>query len=355
MKLDAQRIVIGIAALAAAGLLVWALSTESDKPDNGDPDNGEYTNGVTEASPPHIPPNGDEHGNGDSDNPHTDPPTTFAPFEVDPLSTARLPGDITEAVRMYELGLQALADDEVLKARRLLSATLLSGHLDPSRTQDARAKATELADRTIFSSRSPLTDDPYTYLYAVQRRDMLAQVERREELKIPTELIERINRVRAERIQAGQALKFVRGPFHAIVSKRTLTMDVYLYRPGLYPVYIRHLSVGLGRDDGTPAGLWRIHSKDLQPVWYPPPGSSRTQPVHYGQPGYPFGVKGLWIRLEGMEDSNAGLTRYGIHSTDAPGSIGRTESLGCIRLDDDDIEFVYGTLYQTWSTVLVTE
>ncbi|MHC4986188.1 MAG: L,D-transpeptidase, partial [Planctomycetota bacterium] len=251
-------------------------------------------------------------------------------------------------------GLQALAADNLLEARKLLSMAVLGGQLDPDRDADARAKAKDLADRTILSSRV-FADDPYTYRYAVQPRDMLIQVERREELKIPTQLIERINRVRADRIQAGQSLKLVRGPFHAIVSKRTMTMDVYLYRPNLPPVYIRRLDVGLGRDNGTPPGLWRVHSKDEKPIWYPPPGSSRTRPVSYGEPGYPFGDMGLWIRLEGLDESNEGLTRYGIHSTDDPSSIGRSESLGCIRLGDEDIDMIYGTLYQTWSTVIVTD
>ena len=346
MKLDAQRIVIGVAAVAAGALLVWALATPSD---NGEVDGQQpdppHTNGVSQPSPPHREPNGD--------NGH-EQPAAFAPFEVDPLTTTWLPRDIAEAVKAYEQGLQALQADELLKARRLLSAALLSGHLNADRTEDARAKATDLASRTILSSRV-ITDDPYTYRYAVQPNDMLIQVERREELKIPTQLIERVNRIQANRIQAGQSLKFVRGPFHAIVSKRTMTMDVYLYRPGVYPVYICRLPVGLGRDNGTPVGLWRIHGKDEQPIWYPPPGSSRTQPVRYGQAGYPFGAKGLWIRLEGMDESNEGLTRYGIHSTADPSSIGRSESLGCIRLGDDDIELIYGTLYQTWSTVLVTD
>ena len=325
---------------------MWALATPSDNGDeNGKQADPDQTNGVSQPSPPYRPP---DENNGDAQ------PVVFSPFKVNPLTTTWLPRDIAEAVKAYEQGLQALQADELLKARRLLSMALLSGQLDADRTEDARTQATDLANRTILSSRV-FADDPYKYLYAVQPNDMLIQVERREELKIPTQLIERINRIRADRIQAGQDLRFIRGPFHAIVSKRTLTMDVYLFRPGLYPVYIRRLPVGLGRDNGTPAGLWRVHSKDEQPTWYPPPGSSRTHPIAYGQPGYPFGVKGLWIRLEGMDESNEGLTRYGIHSTDDPSSIGRSESLGCIRLGDEDIELIYGTLYQTWSTVLVTD
>jgi len=346
MRWDAQRVVIAVAAIAAGALLVWALAAPSgDDNENGQNGEPEQPNGVSQASPPYRPP--DENNGGQQ-------PVAFAPFEVDPLTTTWLPPTVAEAVRAYEQGLQALRAEDLLEARKLLSLALLSGHLDAQRAADARTKATDLADRTILSS-LVLADDPYKYVYAVQPNDMLIQVERREELKIPTQLIERINRIQASRIQAGQDLRFIRGPFHAIVSKRTLTMDVYLYRPGLYPVYIRRLPVGLGRDNGTPAGLWRIHGKDEQPTWYPPPGSTRTHPIAYGEPGYPFGIKGLWIRLEGMDESNEGLTRYGIHSTDDPASIGRTESLGCIRLGDEDIELIYGTLYQTWSTVLVTD
>jgi lipoprotein-anchoring transpeptidase ErfK/SrfK len=45
------------------------------------------------------------------------------------------------------------------------------------------------------------------------------------------------------------------------------------------------------------------------------------------------------------------MTNYGIHSTNDPASIGKEGSLGCIRLNDVDIELVFSLLYEKWSTV----
>ena len=129
-------------------------------------------------------------------------------------------------------------------------------------------------------------------------------------------------------------------------------MDVYLHRAGLERVFVRRMPVGLGRDDLTPVGRWRVGAKLVRDVYYPAPNSpNRGKPIAYGQPGYAFGAKGLWISLEGADENTAGQTGYGIHSTDKPESVGRDESEGCIRLKDDDIELLFSLLYERESTV----
>jgi len=173
---------------------------------------------------------------------------------------------------------------------------------------------------------------------------------------VPVDLIMRINRISdASRIEAGQTLKLIRGPFHAVVNKRTLNMDLYLHRDGLEPVYICRMRVGLGRDDGTPTGLWRVElgGKGRRMAWYPPAASGLKGRIEWGEPNYAFGEKGIWIPLEGLDENTQDRTGYGIHSTSFPDSIGKRESLGCIRLGDRDIELVYATLYEKWSTIRV--
>jgi lipoprotein-anchoring transpeptidase ErfK/SrfK len=91
--------------------------------------------------------------------------------------------------------------------------------------------------------------------------------------------------------------------------------------------------------------------KLIHPTWNPPPSSAVQGPIGYGQPGYALGAKGLWIGLEGIDDSTRDCRNYGIHSTSDPSSIGKEESLGCIRLADEDIDLVYSLLYEVHSTV----
>ena len=54
-----------------------------------------------------------------------------------------------------------------------------------------------------------------------------------------------------------------------------------------------------------------------------------------------------------MDDATRRFDGYGIHGTNDPASIGKAASLGCVRLSDPDIDFVYSLLYEKWSTVEV--
>ncbi len=71
--------------------------------------------------------------------------------------------------------------------------------------------------------------------------------------------------------------------------------------------------------------------KQEWPDWYPPPEMIARQPylprVMVGGPGNPLGARALYI----------GGTEYRIHGTNAPASIGKHMSSGCIRLTNDNI------------------
>jgi len=80
-------------------------------------------------------------------------------------------------------------------------------------------------------------------------------------------------------------------------------------------ILIRNYAVGLG-GDRTPEGEFVISEKVRDPN---------------GEPEGVFGTRGMTLSD----------TRYGIHGTDKPGSIGKDESLGCIRMSQEDIEELY--------------
>ena len=350
MNWDAKRVVIAVAVLAAVVLLIWALSTSPDQP--------EPTDTVSNGQQPSTLPAGP--GAGDGPPPSNDLPANTDQATLGAKATDKvvhrngLPANEAEAIAAFEKGMAAMESDKIA-ARRDVSAAVLSGHLPADQAGYARSVLTELADEMLFSRRV-FDNDPYVQRYKMQPGDVLSKVERKQQLHVPVELILKINRISDPRkIQAGQTLKTINGPFHAIVSKTTMTMDVFLHREGLDPIFVRRLPVGLGKDDGTPTGLWRIKrgEKGRHVAWYPPPSSGLKGRIDWGEPDYAFGEKGIWLPLEGLDENTEGLTDYGIHSTNDPSSIGRAESLGCIRLGDDDIEFVYATLYEHWSTVLV--
>jgi lipoprotein-anchoring transpeptidase ErfK/SrfK len=83
----------------------------------------------------------------------------------------------------------------------------------------------------------------------------------------------------------------------------------------------------------TPAGLWRIKDKQLNPWWYPPTYDSWAKglkPVPPG-PSNPLGTRWMGLNVPGV----------GIHGTDAPTSIGYSASHGCIRMQVPDAEWLF--------------
>jgi lipoprotein-anchoring transpeptidase ErfK/SrfK len=83
----------------------------------------------------------------------------------------------------------------------------------------------------------------------------------------------------------------------------------------------------------TPAGVWRIANKQLNPWWYPPTydaWAKGLKPVPPG-PGNPLGTR--WMGLN--------ATGVGIHGTDADTSIGYSASHGCIRMHVPDAEWLF--------------
>lgn len=276
--------------------------------------------------------------------PATQPATAPAPSAVPP--------DINES---FSRGMTLMQAGKLLEARADLSRALLSGRLETQQEEQAVRSLGDLADRTIFGPEM-IEGDPYTFLYTFKSGEVLARVERSLKLHVPPQMMLKINGLReANDIRAGQSLKLINGPFHAIVYKSKFRMDLFLQRDDQPPVFVKRLTVGLGRDGSTPVGQWRVaFGKKLHHApWNPPPSSTFHGAIQWGEPNYPLGTEGYWISLEGMDDATRRFDGYGIHGTNDPASIGKAASLGCVRLSDPDIDFVYSLLYEKWSTVEV--
>ncbi len=268
------------------------------------------------------------------------------------------PAERAKAMSLLERGLQGLEGKELIAARSALADALNTGALSARQADAARGHLTRLAQRTLFSPRR-FQDDPCVVWYRFKRGEVLARVERTLKLHVPAQLLLKINGIpEAEKIQAGQTLKFVRGPFHAVITKSRFTMDVYLEQPDTKRmIFVKRFRVGVGQDGSTPTGRWRVAlGRKMKEAPWTPPSSSRLprRKILYGQKGYPLGRKGYWISLEGIEGNiYAAEDGYGIHGTHDANSIGRASSMGCIRLVDEDIEQVFALLYEHWSTVTV--
>ncbi len=88
--------------------------------------------------------------------------------------------------------------------------------------------------------------------------------------------------------------------------------------------------VGLGQNNATPEGQFRISAKILNPDW-----NDHGRKVKSGDPENPLG--GQWLGLE----NQSGPTPYGIHPTEDSASIGQDKSRGCIRVRPEDARQIY--------------
>ena len=93
--------------------------------------------------------------------------------------------------------------------------------------------------------------------------------------------------------------------------------------------------IGVGREGFTWSGVKTIARKAEWPDWLPPAEMIARQPYlprfMAGGPGNPLGARAMYL----------GGTVYRIHGTNAPSTIGKQVSSGCIRLTNEDVTDLY--------------
>lgn len=286
----------------------------------------------------------------------TSPAASGAPDRMD------LPEDLAALVSGAE---RAQREGKLADARAALNRVLLDRRTPESERGALRRWISDLNETLVFSP-TVVAGDPLAQSYTVVGGDSLPVINRKLGLTTEYMLIARLNKLAdPSRIQIGQRLKVVNGPFHAVVSKSAYRMDLYAGDPpspssvgtsmlacGAEPgwVYIRSFPVGLGADDGTPIANFvvRPNSKLVNPEWRNPRTGERFAA---NDPKNPIGER--WIGLDGLDEASRGHTGFGVHGTIDPDSIGRSMSMGCIRLGDRDVEIVYELLAPRVSVVKV--
>ncbi len=258
-------------------------------------------------------------------------------------TATRASSDTRTGDRAIEQARQALDSGKLLEARQQLNA-LLKTNLGESENSEVRALLTRLADDTLFTRRS-LPNDPAVESYAIAAGDVLLNIGRN--YHVPHEVLMQINGIPdATKIRQDQKLKVPRGPFNVKIYKSKFRMDVYLQ-----DLYVRSYRVGLGTENGTPEGVWKVKNRLENPTYYPPSSASDKRIIAPDDPENPLGKR--WIGLEGVEGDAVGHDGYGIHGTIEPDSIGKAVSLGCIRMHNEDVAFVYMLLMPGQSTVTI--
>jgi lipoprotein-anchoring transpeptidase ErfK/SrfK len=112
------------------------------------------------------------------------------------------------------------------------------------------------------------------------------------------------------------------------------TPNTYLYYVLGGGKAIRY-GIGVGREGFTWSGVKSVERKAEWPDWIPPAEMIQRQPYlprwMAGGEGNPLGARAMYI----------GGTVYRIHGTNAPSTIGKNVSSGCIRMLNEDVTDLY--------------
>ena len=285
-------------------------------------------------------------------------PATAKPAQATPATTVTKPA-ATESMKEFadrmvlELALAAAVELHKTPGNEIDNRELLNlVYFDPDATADQKARArkmmTELNAATIFGKKV-FDGDELAYAYTVKKGDTLSGLAKRS--GCPVAIIRQINGMKpADVLQADRKIKLLRGPFHAQVNKADCTIDVFALTTSTdgeqTKTLVYHARVAVGKNNGTPVGLFRIAAKAEKATWYPPASMKATHPnpIKWGEKDYPLGKEGIFMRLTGAEPATEKLTGYGIHSTSDQASIGRAQSHGCVRIGDKDIRQIFNLL-----------
>ncbi|REE90659.1 LysM domain-containing protein [Paenibacillus taihuensis] len=153
-------------------------------------------------------------------------------------------------------------------------------------------------------------------------------------------------------IKAGQVLQipnpyYLSGPVEAaampdksisvVKQSKSVSLEINVTRNKLYvhagSIIVKSFDIASGKRQGlTPIGSFEIITKVKNP-WY------LAKEIPGGDPKNPLGSR--WL---GLSVPNTGGTKYGIHGTNAPSSIGTNASAGCIRMNNKDVEWLFDTI-----------
>ncbi|MGE0007083.1 MAG: L,D-transpeptidase [Parvibaculaceae bacterium] len=100
--------------------------------------------------------------------------------------------------------------------------------------------------------------------------------------------------------------------------------------------------VGVGREGFSWSGEAVVGAKQMWPTWNPPkemlardPNAAKWANGQPGGPTNPLGARALYLYQNGKD------TLFRIHGTNAPRSIGKAMSSGCIRMLNQDVVELY--------------
>lgn len=236
----------------------------------------------------------------------------------------------TSPVEVARLGffLAALTDSPA-ESRRLLTNALKRGVV----RDEEYELASDLLRELNRSPASSLLGLLRVEEYVVQPNDSLWELCNRtfpREFEVSPEvgLIQVLNGMSGTGLRVDQKLAVPREDLQVVVDRKNHGIVAYLGDVALVAY-----RVGLGKEGRTPSGEFVIEVKLTEPTWY-----RDGQAIPFGNPENILGTR--WMGFE----NNPGAMGYGIHGTAHPESVGSDESMGCVRMRNEEVEELFELL-----------
>ncbi len=176
-------------------------------------------------------------------------------------------------------------------------------------------KAEDINIKLLFSS----TITPKSIIYQIKPGDTLDKIARIH--KTTVELIMKSNNISDSLIIPGRKIKIWNVPFSIVVDK---SQNILLLKSD--EEVIKTYIVSTGKNNCTPAGVFKIVNKLTSPTWFKagavvPPESAENV---------------LGSRWMGFD-----MAGYGIHGTTEPKELGKQVTQGCVRLNNVEVKELY--------------
>jgi lipoprotein-anchoring transpeptidase ErfK/SrfK len=192
---------------------------------------------------------------------------------------------------------------------------LIEGYAKSELTEKALVRLSEINLESLFSS-APTANST---MYEVKPGDSLYKIAKQYNTNV--ELIQKTNNLTNTLIKPGMKLKIITSVFTLFVSKTDLLMS--LKADG---ELVKTYKVGIGRDNSTPVGQFKLVNRIVDPVWY------KTGAI------VPSGSQENILGTRWMGFSEPG---YGIHGTVDSLPIQEQKTAGCIRMMNNEVEELF--------------
>jgi lipoprotein-anchoring transpeptidase ErfK/SrfK len=228
----------------------------------------------------------------------------------------------------FDSAQQLLQDGKKFEARAMLSKLILPAPDGPAREE--MRKMLDVINKELFFSSKP---SPDSVIVEVQPGDTLSGIAKQQGRDAYfTQVIMLVNGISdARRIRPRMKLKIPQGTFSAVAQKHAHRLIVLINGD-----YIKEYPVALGLPESpTPEGKFVLDiGKAKDPDWTAPDG----QVYKFGDPKNILGTR--WMAFKDTADHHG----LGIHGTTDPASVGKDVSNGCIRMQNADVEEIFGML-----------